>query len=420
MIHLCEILFIILGINYIAKMIFSYIMLRKETMRELREQDDKRKYLMIIPVYKEQVKMESCLESIEKLEWLRDKLCVCICTTEKEPIDGADTHTLCQRILSTKELKYNYKLLRYDKTDGSMAEQVNYAYQQLREGFDIVCVYNADSILLPNVIKEVNCKFNNSQINCVQQRTIYNNYSGHNLFSIGYCLYQSRFEITNNLWRDLQNKGENVMGRGLFLRISAISDYIYPTEFFCEDMALSFELVGRNEKISSISSFEINEPPIRLNDIINQQYVWFHTAVKIHDIVQYAQKANNEKKINGRILKKILTRIWNNLIWFFTSAITFFVIVADPVGAILVYAYAMLIVIIENFFYGIRNKKTIMIDALCYILYLLVVSWGPYKYVLKRLAILLHFNLRDIKYKTPRTLEGRAKDENWNNWKHRN
>lgn len=366
---------------------------------------DKKRYLMIIPVYKEQERMIKCIENMEMLDWEADKLDIYICTTEKEPMDGNDTQTITEKALVNKKLKYHYEIVRYPYTDGNMAEQVNYAYMQAGNKYDIICIYNADSMPERASIRYADLCFDNKQTDYVQQRAIYSNYQKNNVFSIGYSIYQSIFEINKNLIKDMDHKGENVVGRGLYIRRSAIDDKIYPTDFFCEDMALSFELIETDKKITTIPCFEINEPPQKLRDIINQQYVWFHTALKVKEIIQYVMNKCNRTEVSLKTKKKTLRRITDNIIWTVTSPLMLMIAVWDIKYILCIYCYAVLLVLAVDICFKVRTYKTILFDAFCWMLYLFVLSLGPIKCLVKKIPMLFGGKVYEEKYKTPRVRE---------------
>ena len=366
---------------------------------------DKKRYLIIIPVYKEQERIAKCIENIERLDWEAYKLDVCICTTQKEPVDGNDTQTVTEKVLADEKLKYRYEIVRYPYTDGNMAEQVNYAYTQVGSKYDIICIYNADSMPERASIRYADICFNNRQTDYVQQRAIYSNYQKNNVFSVGYSIYQSIFEINKNLIKDLNHNGENVVGRGLYIRKSAIIDNLYPTDFFCEDMALSFELIETDKKITTIPCFEINEPPQKLKDIINQQYVWFHTAMKVKEIIQYVMDKFNRTEIGLNTKKKVFRRIIDNIIWVSTSPLMLMIAICDIRYILCMYGYAVLLVLTVDACYKVRKYKTILFDAFCWILYLFVLSLGPIKCLMKKLPMLFGGKVYEEKYKTPRVKE---------------
>ncbi len=366
---------------------------------------DKKRYLMIIPVYREQERMIKCIENMERLDWEADKLDIYICTTEKEPMDGNDTQTITEKALVNKKLKYHYEIVRYPYTDGNMAEQVNYTYMQAGNKYDIICIYNADSMPERASIRYADLCFDNKQTDYVQQRAIYSNYQKNNVFSIGYSIYQSIFEINKNLIKDMDHKGENVVGRGLYIRRSAIDDKIYPTDFFCEDMALSFELIETDKKITTIPCFEINEPPQKLRDIINQQYVWFHTALKVKEIIQYVMNKCNRTEVSLKTKKKTLRRITDNIIWTVTSPLMLMIAVWDIKYILCIYCYAVLLVLAVDICFKVRTYKTILFDAFCWMLYLFVLSLGPIKCLVKKIPMLFGGKVYEEKYKTPRVRE---------------
>lgn len=374
---------------------------RKECWFE-QQPDKMASFYMIIPVYKEQERIEECINTIEKICWDKENLTVCICTTEKEAMDGNDTESICRRLLSQNHYRYQYEIVRYPYTNGNMAEQVNYAFSKCPEHIDYISVYNADSVINPDVLKLVSKEFGNKEINYIQQRAIYNNYTGSNIFSTGYIFFQSIFEMKKNIVNDMAGKGQNVVGRALFIRKSALGESIYPTEFYCEDMALSMNLVNQGQRIGGVTVFEVNEPPAKLKDIINQQYVWFHTASKVGDLAEYARTHTESGRLTPKACIKICSRIVDNLVWLFTSVILLVLSILWLPLFPITYLYCLIMVIAFDECFRLRSKKSMFTDAFCYQIYLYIVSLGPIKCIIKTIGASMGLDVHDHKYKTPR------------------
>lgn len=356
-------------------------------------------FAIILPVYREQKRMQSCINNIEKIDYKKDKIKIFICTTEKEPIDGNDTESICRTLLEDGNVKFSYEIIRYPYLNGNMAEQVNYVYERIKGQFDVYSIYNADSVINSDSFKEAEYKFLSTDAKYIQQRAIYNNNVGKNIFSIGYNTYQSSFEMRNNIIGDMCCRGRNVVGRALFIKNDEDMEYIYPTEFFCEDIALSFKLTSNDVRIGGLTCFEINEPPVKLLDMINQQFVWFHTAVQVRKLTKYAKES---RFINHRILLKILNRLVSNFLWICISAVTFFAMISNPWMILAIFVYCALITLELNIFYSLNRGKYILIDAIGMMIYLLVASLGTYKYIVKKIMSLVGYKKVDVKYKTPR------------------
>ena len=390
-------------IIYLFKLLIGGIILKKQQklLYKKKLDIDKTKFSIILPVYKEQERIGNCIKNIKNIEWNAERLDVYISTTEKERIDGDDTETYIKNLISTNEYKYKYYIIRYPRTDGSMAEQINYTYKFISNKYDVVCIYNADSIIPKNILKEVAFKFKQTNVNYIQQRAIYSNYDGINIFSIGYSIYQSAFEMRNNIIEDFCNWGNNLVGRGLFIRNNKKREYIYPVDFYCEDMALAFELIARGENISGVTQFEINEPPMNLRDILNQQYVWFHTAIKVKKMVDYSLRCGG--KWSCRLLYKVMNRIFLNILWLLTSPILIFLIFNNIYFLGYIFFYCISVVVILKFLFDNKTGHCLLLDAISLIIYLCVVSLGPYNYFVKKILSFINDNIVDEKYKTPRT-----------------
>lgn len=387
------------------------VLRRKCKKQYVRNRDNCKKILLIVPVYKEQERIRQFIDMIEKISYEKELLHIIFCTTEKEVRDGLDTHTVLEDVLRKKEYYYSYEIVRYPEIDGNMAHQVNYTYKMRGKDFEIVGIYNADSVIYGDIFYEVSERFSDSSINYVQQRITFSNYDGKNLFSKGYIYYQSAFDIIKNDDKDYRNKGENVCGRGLYIRQEVLEDEIYPEDFFCEDMALSFKLVSKQEKIAGISHLEENEPPAKLGDIINQQYVWFHTASRIKELYNYAMDGVLYKG-SKQIKTKVIRRICDNIIWCCASPtlVVMCCLWRWFILLILLYSLVYCILVCQLFYV---KRKILLGDVLGFMMYLFILSLGPAKCIYIRLRNLFCNTSGEVKYKTPRRRNKGEKADNY-------
>lgn len=390
-------LLIIFGISNCIRLIILYKEMKLKN--NLKQNCALKSFLIIIPVYKEQTRIEECITAIEQLEYRESKVKIVFCTTEKEK-DQPTTEQVIKRILNDKITKYHYLIIRYPNCNGNMAEQVNYAYEQCNENEDIIGIYNADSKPERDTLLECSCAFEKKEVEIIQQWAVYFANPPNNILSTGYIYFQSIFELTKNLWKSIKGKSYNVCGRALFLRNGTITNGIFPTNFFCEDIALSTINSNLNKKVYTIKSFEINESPPNFLAIINQQYVWFSTAWSIKKLYKHVKRYN---KISYRLYTFLFYRLLRNITWLGLPLILILSSLYNPNFLVLIYLYSLMACLLVNKIVGKSTDiKSILYEALSLTINLFTNNIGPLKYLLHCLVKRFDNRLNIIKYKTPR------------------
>ncbi|KAB3529854.1 glycosyltransferase [Alkaliphilus serpentinus] len=391
------IVLILFGLFKLLKLYKVYLVLKKKEV----DYEKLHKFLIIIPVYKEQLRIKQCIKAFERINYDNNKVKIVFATTNKEKVKP-HTHDILEEYLQSNTTIFEYQVLMYPEEYGSSAEQVNYAFNQLRmEEANIVGIYNADSIPQKDTFLHVSEKFKDSKVNYLQQRISFFSNLNNNLFSLGYAYHQTIFELSVNMWKDLYGNGGIIAGRGLFLRKDKVGDCIFPENFFCEDISLYFFLKSNKEKIYTINTLEFNEAPPDLTSIIKQHSVWFHTANSFYELYKYVKSSlNNELPLLFWYF--IFKRIIMNMIWLCAPLFLSLLCIYNPILLLMIGLYCIITTSIINKLTTEEYKgKHLLISSFSLMIYLFLYNLGPLKYIINQ--ILKFFYTKEVvKYKTPR------------------
>ena len=258
---------------------------------------------VLIPCYKETKVIRKTLEHFKEIIKDVKNIDVYVITTEKEKNERAMVQTTYEYLLNLELFNNShFHILNYPKTTGMMADQLNYAIdeiiqlQNLPKDKIYFSIYNADSHPDLTTFIELSQKIRQNNFpKIIQQYSNYFlNYNSLNFIMKGFSIYQTAFEFRNGL---INNNISNflyshVVGHGLTVR----ADYItsvdkFNSRFWCEDIYLTGLIHNNNEKILSLNSLDNSETPYDLRLQIIQNAVWFKTASHhfniLKDIKQY-------------------------------------------------------------------------------------------------------------------------------------
>lgn len=258
---------------------------------------------VLIPCYKETKVIRKTLEHFKEIIKDVKNIDVYVITTEKEKNERAIVQTTYEYLLNLELFNNShFHILNYPKTTGMMADQLNYAIneiiqlQNLQKNKIYFSIYNADSHPDQTTFIQLSQKIRQNNFpKIIQQYSNYFlNYNSLNFIMKGFSIYQTAFEFRNGL---INNNISNflyshVVGHGLTVR----ADYItsvdkFNSRFWCEDIYFTGLLHNNNEKILSLNSLDNSETPYDLRLQIIQNAIWFKTASHhfsiLKDIKQY-------------------------------------------------------------------------------------------------------------------------------------
>ena len=257
---------------------------------------------VLIPCYKETKVIRKTLEHFKKILKNKKDIDVYVITTEKEKDENPTVQTTYEYLLDLELFNDSrFHIINYPKITGIMADQLNYAIDEILKlqtlPIDKIyfSIYNADSRPDKSTFVELFQKIRQNNFpKIIQQYSNYFlNYNSLNFIMKGFSIYQTAFEFRNGL---INNNISNflyshVVGHGLTIR----ADYItnigkFNSKFWCEDIYLTGLIHNNNEKILSLNSLDNAETPDNLRIQIIQNAVWFKTASHHFSILKDIKK----------------------------------------------------------------------------------------------------------------------------------
>lgn len=300
----------------------------------------------------------------------------------------------------------NIKVINYPKTDGIMADQLNFAIDTILEDSEITdinkiycSIYNADSIPNENTFNEVKEKIiKNNYPEVIQQYSLnLSNYEKLSFLMKGFSIYQSAFEIRNGFLNSIsKNLYSHVVGHGLTIRLDTILDADkFNTTFWCEDIYLTGALINKKINIIPLNTLESSETPESLLLQIKQSGNWFKTASQHLKILKDIKK---KQKISFNGILWLLSEFRATLMWILFPFFILFSLVYPlliqnselfilSIILYLIFAFINYFYIVHNF----SNKKLGITSYFSTCIALMLTNLGPiYSFFAKE------------KHKTPR------------------
>ena len=307
------ILFIeLLTIYYNLIKFLIYKLKFKTQLKSLNSNCDNFHIYVLIPCYKEISVIKETLDHFKKITNGIKNIDIYIITTEKERNENTLGQTTYDYLLNLDILNNpQFHLLNYPQITGMMADQLNYAIEEILKNQSLstnkiyFSVYNADSHPDNSTFIELSQKIQQNNFpKIIQQYSNYFlNYNFQNFIMKGFSIYQTAFEFRNGIINNSISKYlySHVVGHGLTIR----ADYIqnlngFNSNFWCEDIYLTGLLHNNNEKILYLNSLDNAQNPENLMVQIIQNAVWFKTASHHFSILKNISK-NFNISLNGFI-----------------------------------------------------------------------------------------------------------------------
>jgi cellulose synthase/poly-beta-1,6-N-acetylglucosamine synthase-like glycosyltransferase len=230
-------------------------------------------FSIIIPVKSEQRVIGRLLDALSRLTYRRDRFEVIIVE------DGSDDETpaICSEYSQKKSL--DLKILQKPFSDGKPSA-LNYGLKEARG--DIVAIFDADSVPSPDILTNVRCYFDDSNVAAVQGRTLSVN-SEQNMLT-KFLSYEE------TAWCEAYLRGKDVLG--LFVHLRGSCQFVRRTTLervkgfdetvLAEDVDLSARLTERGYKIryaSDVQSWQ--ESPAHVKQLLIQRVRWFRGTMEI-------------------------------------------------------------------------------------------------------------------------------------------
>lgn len=279
---------------------------------------------VLIPCYQETSVIKNTLEHFVKIADKLKNISIYVITTEKEKSLSSGSQTTYEYLLALDLCKSpNVHIINYPKTDGMMADQLNYAIEEILKESNFprdkiyFSIYNADSNPDSSTYEDLIAKIYQYCFPKILQQysNYFLNYSKQNFIMKGFSIYQTAFEFRNGL---INNKVSgllysHVVGHGLTIRADYINEINgFNSNFWCEDIYLTGLLHNNNEKIIALNSLDNSENPERLSTQIVQNAVWFKTASHHFKILNDIKK---DYKITSHGLLWLFHEVRATLVW---------------------------------------------------------------------------------------------------------
>ncbi len=258
------------------------------------------------------------LDSLDLMRYIKQKISYSLTTPQ----------VIEQIILTNPDMAKNIVHLHYDKYNGIMADQLNFAINWLRKEMeaseqDYFCLYNADSrpsfktfaCIIETIVK-------NKYPQVIQQYSCaFLNIKEVNLLLKGFAVYQTNFELRqgfiNSNYQMKKNRYRYIVGHGLIIRFDVlVSLKGFDNSFWCEDICLSNVLIQKKIPIIPLPIIEIMEIPNKLSSLIKQNAVWYSTSLKINRVSKHNKIKYND--LNKNDMNWIICRHLLNLNWIFS------------------------------------------------------------------------------------------------------
>ena len=316
--------------SYVVKKVNKQSMLKSEEGKN--KNGEEVDFFFVIPCFEEKNTIESTIDYfVELIKKSSSNIKLIIVTTNKE-IGNRTTYDVVKKKISSSNVYSNTELINYPKNKGMMADQLNYAMENIQELYNFnknktyFCVYNADSRPGSEIILEAEKKVHNDQFPKIMQE-----YSAFltNLYSLspimkGMAVYQTNFELTNGFTNAVLPSvllRNHVVGHGLFIRYDFLEKLGgFTNKYWCEDIYLSFILRSTKVKIVPLYSLEYGEAPKNLRVLTKQNANWFKTlsdTYLIYKDIKKGEKYNSNStrlylanQIRGAIAWLILPTIY--------------------------------------------------------------------------------------------------------------
>ena len=229
---------------------------------------------LVIPVFKEQLIINETIAYFESIR-VKMKLDVYYVTTDKEGISNSTKDIIISKIGA------DY-IIHYPKKYGYKASQLNYALSRIKNNYDFIGIFDADSKPDSKGLERV--AFASREIDILQMPSIYNsNYDRLGILSKANAIFQTRwtfcYEIPQWIRWSKNPKRGNIMylvGHGLFLNTRLITNQTFNQKTVGEDLYFGYKSSLSNKKIQLIPFFDHCSCPKSLLGNISQTSRWYY------------------------------------------------------------------------------------------------------------------------------------------------
>jgi len=289
---------------------------------------------ILIPVYKEEAVIKTCVEYFDKLARYPNVLIHYI-TTEKE---GADSATLAA--LKQMPEQYKFSHLHYPEVTGFKAHQLNWAIKHILSTYNSADhkatyfgIYDVDSRPEVEVIKTI--LYGKDPV--YQQPSIYlENYRRIDTLQKAGALLQTKWELCSNIpvlrkyehcFQQKQSISTlpNCTGHGLFIRADTLEQVgLLDTVTLSEDLEFGYRSVFRNIPITLLKEVDYTQYAPTFPATIRQTSRWFSGEMGLYRYYRNEKQRKNKGELKNRLFGLlVLKRYYTTLKWAFGAPLIY-------------------------------------------------------------------------------------------------
>ncbi len=225
-----------------------------------------KKFAVFVPGYKEDSVIFHVAQQLTKLEYPKDLFDIVVIADSFQPETLQKLSTLPIILLEPK----------FDKS--SKAKSLNFAFNSLPEKYDNVVILDADNVVHPDFLTQLNY-YLQGEVRAIQTQRVAKN------TDTSFSLLDACSEaINNHIFRKGHNAiglSSSLIGSGMAFHYTLLKDIISKIESVYEDREIQFELAKRNIKILYIEGILVYDEKIDNPAAFqNQRRRWLYAQVK--------------------------------------------------------------------------------------------------------------------------------------------
>lgn len=317
------------------RLYISYNWLRKEERLDFSTKLSN-KFVLIVPVLREQTVILESLEHFDKLSQMDPTNIEVVYVTTSKEVKNAEiltTGELIEDYIENK-MKGNLRVENYPLKKGVMAHQINWVLKKINDPNVIIGIYNVDSKISFDTLLEVDSKCKKEPNAVFQQYSLYKNVSNkilnqgvmwQNRWSILYelpkAICATRFSCKNKVLKIIFKEFNYVIGHGVYARNDIWKQVGgFPEDVLNEDNKLGYILNIYNIKIQPLVHWEYVGFAEKISVFIKQQSVWFNGPIYAFQYYKDVLKTDyNISKLEA--FSYACRNFRNGLNWLFTPII---------------------------------------------------------------------------------------------------
>lgn len=151
-----KVFFVCFAVNILYLLFFSLVSRKKQRHLPKKEIDKTKRIAILIPAYKEDQVIRECIQS---------------CIVQDYPTEKYDIVVISDRMKDeTNEAlsKMPIKLVKVYFQNSTKAKALNYAMDEIGDNYDVAIVLDADNVVFPDFLRNINNTFLSSDIQIVQ------------------------------------------------------------------------------------------------------------------------------------------------------------------------------------------------------------------------------------------------------------